>query len=57
MPTEYRFVTLSGSIVACEEADGPGTAVDDMVATGTGDFEVYRAYDLKGDQTAWEIIV
>jgi len=56
MPTEYRFVTQTGVIVACEEADGGGTAVDDLLASGTGEYEVYRAYDLKGDQTTWEII-
>jgi hypothetical protein len=56
MPTEYRLVTMSGSIVACEEADVGGTVVDDLLATGTGDYEAYRAFDLKGDQTAWEII-
>jgi hypothetical protein len=56
MPTEYRFVTLSGNMVACEEADGGGTAVDDLLATGTGDLQVFRAYDLNGDQTSWEII-
>jgi len=52
----YRFVTLSGNIVACEPEDGPGTAVDDMVATGTGEFFVYRAIDTNGDQSSWEIL-
>ncbi len=55
MPTEYRFVTLSGNMVVYEEADGGGTAVDDLLATGTGDFEVNRGFDL-GNQESWEII-
>ena len=47
--------SLSGNLLAWEDADGGGTVVDDLLATGTGNLELHRAYD-KGNHQAWEII-
>jgi hypothetical protein len=54
MADYYRFVTVSGNMILCEPLGG--TAVDELLATGTGDYEVYTAEDLNGDQTAWMIV-
>jgi hypothetical protein len=51
----YRLVTMSGSLILCELDDGEGTAVDELLATGTGDYDVCRARDL-GDCQSWEIL-
>jgi len=51
----YRLVTMSGSLVLYELAGGEGTAVDDLLATGTGEYEVYQAEDL-GGCSSWKIL-
>lgn len=51
----YRLVTMSGSLILYELDDGEGTAVDELLATGTGDYDVCRAEDLGSCQT-WMIL-
>jgi len=51
----YRLVTKSGVQLLYELEDGGGTAVEDLLATGTGEYDVYRAKDLGSFET-WEIL-
>jgi hypothetical protein len=51
----YRLVTMSGSLILYELDDGEGTAVDELLATGTGDYDVCRAEDLKNCES-WMIL-
>ena len=50
----YRVVTMSGNLILYELEDGGGTAVEDLLATGTGEYDVYRAENLK-DFESWKI--
>jgi hypothetical protein len=52
----YRLVTMSGSLILYELDDDEHTAVAELLATGTGDYDVYRAEDLKGDCQSWMIL-
>ena len=51
----YRLVTESGSLILCELNDGEGTAVEDLLATGTGNYDVSLGEDLGSCET-WEIL-
>jgi len=51
----YRILTDSGKLILSELNDGEGTAIDELLATGTGYYDVYVAEDL-GNQQTWEII-
>jgi hypothetical protein len=46
---------LSGSLILYELDDGEHTAVEELLATGTGDYDVYRAEDLRNCET-WMIL-
>jgi len=52
----YRVVTSSGAVVLYEEAEGGGTAVDDLLASGTAEYDVFLAEAQGALGTSWKIL-